>query len=282
MGHWKYYVLTLILISSFFVNPNLAHSQIPLTVTVDHPYYHEGETAAITGTVPHVVEGAWVVIQIFNPRMAVYALDQVAPRADGTYFTTVRLGGNLAAVGVYIVKVTYLGQTAQTTFEYRGEVVEEEPTFQIMQVIAGEQTFDVIVSLTNGSVQSVELDVGFKSLIVFVQTDRPDIGTLEITLPRELIDARGGDGQTGPDIPFRVIIDSRTAQFVEKNATVTSRILEISVPPGANQIEIDGTVVVPEFGFVAVLVLAATIGTIIVIQRMTQKKDGSLLVLRPQ
>lgn len=266
MRYAKYAIVAVIIASLVAIAPNFAYSQAgTLTVRVDKSSYGAGETITISGTVPAVLEGVPVAIQVFNPRNTMYTIDQVLPNADGTYSTTVKVGGTLGIDGIYTVKATYSGQSVQTTFTFTGA----PPTG--LRVEVDGHVFDIQATLSNGSITKIEVDKDFTSLIITVRTSTTQDGTLEITLPRGLIDARlGPGGNTGDDDQFIVLVDGDEADFRETSTTATQRTLSIPVPAGTEEIEIIGTWVVPEFGVIAALVLAAAVGAIIIMSRKNQ------------
>ena len=73
-------------------------------------------------------------------------------------------------------------------------------------------------------------------LIFEVDVTSP-IATLELTIPRELLDAT----EDGEDAPFFVIADGDLVTFSEKKATDTTRTLFIQLSPGTSELEIFGT-----------------------------------------
>ncbi len=269
MRYAKYAIVAVIFASLVAIAPNFAYSQAgTLTVKVDKTSYATGETITISGTVPAILEGVPVAIQVFNPRNTMYTIDQVTPNADGTYSTTIKVGGKLGIDGIYTVKATYSGQSVQATFEFKGG--GGAPTGTIRVEFQG-NVFNVKASLSNGSITKIEVDPEFTSLIITVKTSATEDGTLDITLPRELIDARTGQGRMGDDDKFIVLVDGNESdKFTEAPATATERSLSIPVPAGTEEIEIIGTVVIPEFGILAAFVLAAAVGAIIVVSRKNQ------------
>ena len=68
----------------------------------------------------------------------------------------------------------------------------------------------------------------------------------------------------GEDDDFFVLIDGEEVDF-EETTSSTDRILTIAFPAGAEEIEIIGTFVVPEFGTIAAMILAVAIISIIAI-----------------
>jgi len=90
--------------------------------------------------------------------------------------------------------------------------------------------------------------------------DTTDNGQLAITLPRELIDAKIGE----EDQDYFVLVDGEETNFDEET-TSTDRTIVLFFPKGAEEIEIIGTKVVPEFGAIAALILAFTITSIMIL-----------------
>jgi predicted secreted protein with PEFG-CTERM motif len=118
--------------------------------------------------------------------------------------------------------------------------------------------FMVGFEITGGKLISITPDVDANSLIIAI--DAFDDGQLTITLPRELIDAKIGDD----DDDYFVLVDGEEVDF-DETTTSTDRTLVISFPAGAEEIEIIGTFVVPEFGAIAALILAVAIISIIAV-----------------
>jgi len=112
--------------------------------------------------------------------------------------------------------------------------------------------------MTNGNVVSVSPDTDASSL--FVEINASDAGTITLELPRSVIDAKMSD----KDDALFVLIDGEEVSFNE-SVTKTSRELTISYPSGAEEIEIIGTFVVPEFGTIAAMILAVAIISIIAV-----------------
>jgi predicted secreted protein with PEFG-CTERM motif len=121
---------------------------------------------------------------------------------------------------------------------------------------------DIYVTLdhdiTGGSVTEMEIDMESTSLIVKI--DSADAGSITITLPRDVIDATMND----EDDDLFVIVDGEEVDF-DETTTSTDRILTITFPAGTEEIEIIGTFVVPEFGTIAVMILAVAIISIVAI-----------------
>ncbi len=220
---------------------------VSLTVRIDKASYIAGETIRISGTVPAVLEGQLVAIQVFNPRNTMYTIARPTVNADGTFSYDFKIGGKLGIDGVYTVKATYSGQSVTATLTFSGGVPQPSGT---MTVTVGDKKFNLQALLSNGSIQKIEVDQSFKSIVLTVSTIDKD-GELTITLPRQLIDALKPDGSN--DI-FVVLVDGDEVDAKESNTTSTERTLTIPVKAGAVESEIIGTwiagiVIQPEIVF---------------------------------
>jgi hypothetical protein len=89
-------------------------------------------------------------------------------------------------------------------------------------------------SITNGKLISINTDLPSKSLIVLIQSTEK--GTLNLTLPRILIDAK----QVGGDTHYIVLINNHGTNYAEIES-YTSRTLSIPFPLGAEKILVIGT-----------------------------------------
>ena len=110
--------------------------------------------------------------------------------------------------------------------------------------------------ITTGKVVSVMPDVDSNSLIVGINAN--SAGTITLELPRSVLDAK----MSNDDDEFFVLIDGEEVAF-EESVTKTKRTLTVSFPAGTEEIEIIGTFVIPEFGTIAVMILAVAIISII-------------------
>jgi hypothetical protein len=86
---------------------------------------------------------------------------------------------------------------------------------------------------------------------------------MELVLPRELIDAK----TDGDDDQFIVLVDDDESDYFEKPSTDTERDIVIQLPAGAEEIEIVGTQVVPEFPVAVMAVMSILVGATIAVRR---------------
>ena len=195
------------------------------------------------------------------------SIAQVTVGADKKFSTEVTAGGALMkAVGAYTVTVQYGSEnrSATATFEFGGSSTVTPPTpvdnTGITDTTVSVQGSSDLVGyeITGGKLLSVMPDVDANSLIISV--DASEDGSLTLTIPRSVLDATINDG----DDEFFVLVDGEEVDFDETTSS-TSRTLTIPFQAGAEEIEIIGTFVVPEFGTIAAMILAVAIISIIAI-----------------
>lgn len=238
-----------------------------IVVSTDQESYADGETVVISGQVRELYSGFPITLRVVAANGNIVTLAQLDVNADKTFGTELASGGPLwRSTGEYTVHVQYGtdSRVAETTFQFGGSSGGSSggPTGPTIGV--DRTNFVLSYTITGGSVLSVTPDDDANSLIIGISTTSD--GVLTITLPRELIDAIGPDGQ---EDTFFVLIDGEEVDF-DESKTSTDRTLTIAFPDGAEEIEIIGSFVVPEFGTIAALILAIAIISIIVVSSKTK------------
>jgi len=97
------------------------------------------------------------------------------------------------------------------------------------------ESIDVIYNIEHGNMESIFLDPDFFELIITMNTQ--DDGTIEITIPRVILDATFESS----DDMFFVLVDGFETSYVESKSTSTSRTLMIPFFNGDSIVEIIGT-----------------------------------------
>jgi len=244
----------------------------PITVSVDKPTYNEGDTIMISGAVARSGDGD-VTIQIVGPddSQNIAGVAQSTVNRDGTFEAEIKAGGTMNRDGTYTVKAQYgssMTVEAVTTFEFLAADREdpEDPTEQPGvaanigdDTITIEGTDDVIsYEITGGKILSVVPNVDANSLVIIIEST--DDGVLTMTIPRTILESKDGE----EDSDLFILIDGEEREF-DVDTTETDRTVTIEFEYGAEMIEIIGTWVVPEFGVIAVMILAVAIVATIVI-----------------
>ena len=261
-AHLTVFTLSAILIASIGMTPVFGQIQNSIVVTTDKSSYSEGETILVTGEVRDLYSGTPVSLIVKNDK-AIVALAQLTVGADKKFSAEITAGGTMRTAGSYTVEVTYGTQNriATTSFEFGGStMVPPKSSSNVTdKTVSVEGSNDLIrYTITGGKLLSIIPDVEANSLIVSI--DATNDGSLTLTIPRSVLDATMND----EDDDFFVLVDGEEVDFDETISTM-NRVLTIAFPAGAEEIEIIGTFVVPEFGTIAAMILAVAIISIIAV-----------------
>jgi predicted secreted protein with PEFG-CTERM motif len=246
-------------------NMTTSSTTAPVTVTTDKSSYNSGDTVKISGTTASYLGDTPLTLILRNPVGNIVKVDQITVGSDKTFSSTaVATGALWTAAGTYTISVQYgsPSDTATTTFQFSGSSMA--PSGPSTIPVDG-TSYSISYTITNGKVTDIKADPASKSLTVSIQTTGN--GLLTITMPRALIDATNADGSIAK---FVVLNDGQeNTQANETMTTSTDRTLAIPFNNGTQQIEIIGTFVIPEFGPIAVMVLAIAVVSIIAISKKT-------------
>jgi len=262
--HLSVFALSAILIVSIGMTPAFGQIQSSIVVTTDKTSYSEGEIILVTGEVRELYSGIPVSIIIKAPNGNIVRIAQETVGADKKFSLEHTAGGGLMKTeGTYIISVQYgtPNRSAETSFEFGGSTTTTPPSGGTVtdSTVSVQGSSDLIgYEITGGKLLSIMPDVDANSLIISI--DATSDGSLTLTIPRSVLDAT----INGEDDDFFVLIDGEEVDF-DETTTSTDRILTIAFPAGAEEIEIIGTFVVPEFGTIAVMILAVAIISIIAI-----------------
>jgi predicted secreted protein with PEFG-CTERM motif len=266
-SHLTVFALTAILIVSIGMAPAFGQlTNESIVVTTDKASYSEGETIVITGEVRDLYSGTPVSVIVKAPNGNLVSIAQINVGADKKFSTEMTAGGALMnSEGAYIVTAQYgtVNRSAETTFEFGGAATtppeEDESTVSDTMVSMRDGNGSIGYEITGGQLLSITPDVDANSLIVGI--DATSDGSLTLIIPRSVADALL---ETGEDDEFFVLVDGEEVDFSE-DVSSTDRTLTIAFYAGAEEIEIIGTFVVPEFGTIAAMILAVAIVSIIAV-----------------
>ena len=261
-AHLMVFTLSAILIASIGMTPVFGQIQNSIVVTTDKSSYSEGETILVTGEVRDLYSGTPVSLIVKNDK-AIVALAQLTVGVDKKFSAEITAGGTMRTAGTYTVEVTYGTQNriATTSFEFGGStMVPPKSSSNVTdKTVSVEGSNDLIkYTITGGKLLSIVPDVEANSLIVSI--DATNDGSLTLTIPRSVLDAT----MNNEDDDFFVLVDGEEVDFDETISSM-NRVLTIAFPAGAEEIEIIGTFVVPEFGTIAAMILAVAIISIIAV-----------------
>jgi predicted secreted protein with PEFG-CTERM motif len=236
-----------------------------ITLTADNTAYQEGDVITITGSIEKVIPGMPATLQIFFEKNLIQ-VSQVKVSQDGEFTDTFTAAGpQWKNEGTVIIKADYGGASTELNIEFFKNTSGEYTSNYEVKIPDG-GTFDVPYTMKGGIISSINVNQKNLSLVINIATSSD--GNLNINLPREGIDSLGNNGQ---DIDFIVLMYEGNSEIpiqtdVRKVETGDEfRSIDIPVKDGDTKIEIVGTHVVPEFGTIAMIVLAVAIVSIIAV-----------------
>jgi predicted secreted protein with PEFG-CTERM motif len=258
---YKAYALMAVLLASVAL-VGTANAQA-LTVETGQPGYAAGDTVEVSGEVGTVQAGLPVLIRVFNPNGVLARTDQITPVADGSYTYSFPAGGPLMGVsGEYRAAVTYRNNTEETAFNFITS--EGGQIWRTITVEIAGREHPIRYQINGGTLTNMTADPETATLTATINSTAP--GALVVELPRSMIQSLSEVGAPtgGNDTDFEAFVDTEGGIFDETMTNRTVRELTIPFEQGAEEIEIVGTWVVPEFGAIAAIILAIAIVGIIV------------------
>jgi len=246
-----------------------------ITIETDKDIYDHASTIILTGNVDPVdLRGSEVTIMCKSPGgMGVCGIYQLSVNSDGNFSVSINTATFLMKKdGIYEFQANYSGladatvsveltnaiETSETgTAEIgtavtgTGEAGTDEGSFY--KLAPGQIEYDMTCNASPAFFANADDD----SIVILL--DATDDGILTITLHDELI-------KPFDDGTFVVIVDNQVMQdFTQIGNTLT-----IPCLAGTEKIEIHGSWAIPEFGVIAVMILAVAIVSIIVVTAKTR------------
>ena len=283
--HLSMFAISAILIASIGMTPIFGQIQTSIIVTTDKSMYSQGDMIIVTGEVRDLYTGTPVSVIVKAPNGNLVSIAQISVGADKKFSTEIAAGGALMKTeGTYTITVQYgtENRSATTSFEFGGSTSSgtgssgtgssgtgssgtgssgtgSSGSIITDTTVSVEGSSDLIgYKISGGKLLSIMPDVDANSLIISI--DATNDGSMTLTIPRSVMDAI----HDGEDDEFFVLIDGEEVDF-DESVTSIDRTLTIEFPAGAEMIEIIGTFVVPEFGTIAVMILAVAIISIIAV-----------------
>ncbi|MCH7966232.1 MAG: PEFG-CTERM sorting domain-containing protein [Thaumarchaeota archaeon] len=229
---------------------------LPVSVWTDKTDYGHNDIIMVKGQVANV-SGSPITILVVNPLNSIVTIAQLEVAKDGSFETTLNTAGALWKYdGTYIIKVNYgsVEKSNKVKVELIGGVTfapdYSTPTTDKQcganDISASGQC--IPYSISGGTVIDATLNTKDNSIVININAE--DDGVLTIT-----------PSKTVQDGIFMVLVDGEEWDDVE----IVANKVTIMFPAGAEQIEIIGTFVIPEFGTIAMMILAVAIISIIAI-----------------
>ena len=232
---------------------------VPLAIESNGVNFDHNSTIEITGQVGNIRDGTPVTV-IVTGSTGVVTIEQITPSSDGSFSLSVNTASPLMKYdGEYKIKATYgnsnINDVVYVTLE--GGLVKAEHSAHSDDHSghgheAADFTNELNYNISGGMVESIT-STNDDSLLITIH-HASDGGELIITLPDDII-TPFNDGS------FFVLVNGEESDDAEQNGN------EVTIPfdADATDIEIVGTHVVPEFGTIAMIVLAVAIVSIIAV-----------------
>ena len=230
---------------------------MPISVWTDKTNYEHNDTIMVTGQVANIASGFPVTVAVVSPLNSIVTIDQLTVADDGSFETTLNTAGAMWKYdGTYTIKVNYgsAEKSNSAKVELTGGIAYT-PTYSTptanKQCSANEITASgqcIPFSISGGMVTSATLNTNDNSIIININAN--DDGILTVT-----------PSKTVQDGIFMILVDGEEWDDVE----IVANKVTIMFPAGAEEIEIIGTFVVPEFGTIAAMILAVAIISIIAV-----------------
>ena len=234
--------------------------EIPVSVWTDSLTYDHESAIRVDGQVANIRAGTPVTLIVTSSTNNIVTIAQLSVDTDGTFSTTLSTAGSLWKYdGVYTIKVQYGGEavTNKVLVELTGGILREptisEPTVKCRASELSTPRACVPFSLTGATATGAWFSSETNSLTVKISSF--DDGTLTVNPSSDAI--RG---------IFMVLVDGQEWDDVDINGNEVT----VMFPAGTEEIEIIGTFAIPEFGTIAVLILAVAIISIIAVSAKTK------------
>ena len=244
-----------------FIPFSYAQENHEFSIVTNHNFYETGDVIVFSGDVYPVMLDVPVLVQVISDGMII-DVAQITIAQDGSFTHTLIADGKLwKKSGEYFVKASYGTQSAESTFGFTSSTKPDRVT-DIFEVDAGTSgTFDIRYHIIGGTLENIIIEPDILGIAIGINST--DSGKLAIELPRRYIDSTD---MKGADEIFIILIDGIQVPYVEEpNQNSGMRNISINFEHGDTVIEVIGTRVVPEFGFIATVILAIPIAIIIII-----------------
>ena len=221
---------------------------IPISVWTDRTIYDHNDKITVHGKVANI-SGNPVILTVASPLNSVVTIAQIDVSNDGSFETTLNTEGGLwKHDGTYTIKVNYgASQNNKALVELTGETSASSDNCSSSELyLKGD--YCVPYSISSGMVTGASINNNGNSIIVRISADQD--GTLTLTPDESILNGI-----------FMVLVDGQEWDDVE----ISGNQVTVMFPAGTEKIEVIGTFVIPEFGTIAVMILAVAIISIIAV-----------------
>ena len=223
--------------------------QLPISVWTDRQSYDHNDMITVKGQVANTASGNPVTLTVVSPLNSVITVAQLVVSDDGKFETTLNTAGAMWKYdGTYTIKVQYGDNKSDKTFvELTGRTsTPSSVSCGTDQIAIADKCMQY--SITGGKVTGASINTNDNSIIIRLSANND--GTLTINPSKDIINGI-----------FMVLVDNEEWDDVQ----ISGNKVTVMFPAGTEKIEVIGTFVVPEFGTIAVMILAVAIISIIAV-----------------
>jgi len=221
---------------------------IPISIWTDRTTYDHNDKITVHGKVANI-SGNPVILTVASPLNSVVTIAQIDVGNDGSFETTLNTEGGLwKHDGTYTIKVNYgANQNNKALVELTGETSASSDNCSSSELyLKGD--YCVPYSISSGMVTGASINNNGNSIIVRISADQD--GILTLTPDESILNGI-----------FMVLVDGQEWDDVE----ISGNQVTVMFPAGTEKVEVVGTFVIPEFGTIAVMILAVAIISIIAV-----------------
>ena len=231
----------------------MLRKEIPVSIWTDKDTYGHNDMIKVEGQVANVASGYPVTLSVVSPLNSIVTIDQLVVSDMGTFGTTLNTAGAMWKYdGTYTIKVQYGdNKDNKVLVELTGGLGTKPTSKPSVQCGANSVSADgncINYSITGGMVTGAKINTNDNSVIIKISAN--DDGVLTLTPSKSVLDG-----------VFMVLVDGEEWDDVQ----IDGNKVTVMFPAGTEKIEVIGTFVVPEFGTIAVMILAVAIISIIAI-----------------
>jgi len=222
---------------------------MPVSVWTDNTDYSHGDKITVHGKVANV-SGMPITVTVVNPLNSVVTIAQINPENDGSFKTILNTDGELwKHDGTYTIKVNYgsASKSNKALVELSGATSGSSNNCASSEIYL-KGNYCVPYTITGGMVTGASINSNDNAIIVRINASED--GTLTLNPDKSILDGI-----------FMVLVDGEEWDDVE----ISGNQVTVNFLAGAQKIEVIGTFVIPEFGTIAVMILAVAIISIIAV-----------------
>ncbi len=247
------FLMILLIISSLML-PTYADGSSGISATTNKDSYQPGDKVIINGSVEKIVNSDPVTIIVRNPMGNVYDVGQVTLLNNLFVHDFVLNDDSIG--GMYDVNIKYDTVSTQLHFMLDTGSLSTIPVYDSSIKIRTNGTNPI--KYGDVSVSTVDKTITISMDASGVQGSSTN---QQYQIPKKIIDAPGGN----------IILKADGNQILcAQTETDTMRILDCSIPANSTNIELAGTVVIPEFGPLAGLAISISIVATVILSRTSK------------